>query len=101
MASQGTQRVLVAPLASRVIECAGRQGITTMPMQQRYEEVADDLAAKIKSREYPPGTLLPSRAQMREIYKISDTVSDKAFRILRERGMTETLAGVGVYVRKD
>jgi DNA-binding GntR family transcriptional regulator len=69
-----------------------------MPKQQRYEEIAADLRKKIESGEYPPGTQLPSRAQMREIYGVSDTVSDRALIILRTEGLVETLPGVGVFV---
>ncbi len=67
--------------------------------KQRYEEVADDLRAKIESGVYPPGSKLPSRKEMREIYAISDTVSDRAMLVLRLAGLVESLPGVGVYVR--
>lgn len=66
--------------------------------QQRYEEVAADLLAKIKDGTYPPGTRLPSRAQMRVIYGVSDTVSDKAMMIVRASGRVAVLPGVGVFV---
>ena len=67
--------------------------------QQRYEEVAADLRDKIESGVYPPGSKLPSRAEMAATYGISDTVSDKAMLILRAAGLVETLPGVGVYVK--
>jgi GntR family transcriptional regulator len=67
--------------------------------QQRYEEVAADLRQKIESGEYPPGSRLPSRAELRQIYQISDTVSDKALMILRAADLVETLPGVGVFVK--
>jgi DNA-binding GntR family transcriptional regulator len=67
--------------------------------QQRYEKVAADLRQKIESGQYPPGSRLPSRAELRIIYDISDTVSDKALMILRAAGLVETLPGVGVFVR--
>lgn len=66
--------------------------------KQRYEQVADDLRQKIKSGEYPPASQLPSRAQMHDLYGVSDTVSDKAFMLLRQEGLVETLPGVGVFV---
>jgi DNA-binding GntR family transcriptional regulator len=65
--------------------------------QQRYEEVAADLRRKIESGEYPPGGKLPSRAELRTLYSVSDTVSDKALWILRQAGLVETLPGVGVF----
>lgn len=67
--------------------------------QQRYEEVAADLRRKIESGEYPPGSRLPSRAELRVMYQISDTVSDKALMILRAADLVETLPGVGVFVK--
>lgn len=69
-----------------------------MPMQQ-YEQVAADLRSKIESGVYKPGERLPSRSQLREMYACSDTVIDKAMLILRAAGLTETLPGVGVYVK--
>lgn len=71
-----------------------------MPRQQRYEQVADDLAAKIRGGDYPPGAQLPSRVQLEEIYGVSASVIEKAMMLLRRDGLTETLAGVGVFVRE-
>lgn len=68
--------------------------------KQRYEEIADDLRARIESGAYPPGSRMPSRRELGEQYGVSDTVLDKAFMILRVEGRVETLAGVGVYVRE-
>jgi GntR family transcriptional regulator len=68
--------------------------------QCRYEEVADDLLARINSGEYPPGSKLPSRAQLAEMYQVSSIVADRAMMILRLKGVTESLPGVGVYVRE-
>jgi GntR family transcriptional regulator len=66
--------------------------------RQRYEKVADDLRRKIESGEYPPGSRLPTRAELGKMYDASDTVIDKAMMILRMAGLTESLPGVGVYV---
>lgn len=69
--------------------------------KQRYEEVADDLRERIASGEFPPGAKLPSRRQLGEQYHASDTVIDKAMLLLRQDDLTETLPGVGVYVRTE
>jgi len=69
-----------------------------MPMLPPYERVAADLREKIAAGEYPPGTLLPSRAALRHLYAVSDTVLDKAMAMLRREKLTETVAGIGVYV---
>ncbi|WP_431874034.1 winged helix-turn-helix domain-containing protein [Micromonospora marina] len=68
-----------------------------MPKQQ-YQVLADELKSKIDSGEWPPGTKLPSRAQLCKDYGVSDTVVGKAMMILRATGLTETLEGVGVFV---
>ncbi|GGL90600.1 hypothetical protein GCM10012279_05480 [Micromonospora yangpuensis] len=72
-------------------------GECAMPKQQ-YQVLADTLREKIESGEWPPGTKLPSRAQLCKEYGVSDTVVGKAMMILRATGRTETLEGVGVFV---
>lgn len=67
-------------------------------MRQRYERVLDILRGHIASGEWPPGTQLPSRSELRNELSVSDTVLDKAFMMLRMEGLTETLPGVGVFV---
>ena len=67
--------------------------------QQRYEEVAGILRGRIEDGTYPPGGRLPSRRQLRDEFNASDTVIDKAMMILRVSGLTESLPGVGVFVR--
>lgn len=68
--------------------------------QQQYEEVAADLITKIQTGMYPPGSKLPSRRELCEMYAVSDTVVDKAMMLVRMRGFTETLPGVGVYIKE-
>ena len=71
-----------------------------MPPQYRYEQIAADLTARIDSGEFPPGERLPSRSQLVAHYEVTEPVIDKAMMILRIQGRTETLAGVGVFVRE-
>ncbi len=68
--------------------------------QYVYQQVAADLRAKITDGTYPPGSRLPSRAQAQKIYGVSQIVIDKAMWILNQEGLTETLAGVGVFVKE-
>lgn len=65
----------------------------------RYEEVADDLRARITAGEFPPGSKLPSRAELCAHYNVSQIVADRAMFLLKTEGLTESLPGVGVYVR--
>ncbi|MEU1889008.1 GntR family transcriptional regulator [Micromonospora sp. WMMD987] len=70
----------------------------TVPPRYRYEKIADDLADRIKSGEFPPGSKLPSRRELIEHYGVTEPVIDRAMQVLRIKGMTETLPGVGVFV---
>lgn len=66
----------------------------------RYEQIADDLEARIESGEFLPGSKLPSRAELKAYYDVTGPVVDKSMMILRVKGLTETLAGVGVFVKE-
>ena len=72
-----------------------------MPRQQRYEQVADDLRQKIQSGHYAPGSQLPSRRELCQMFDVSESVIEKAMWILRREGLTETLPGVGVFVAEN
>jgi DNA-binding GntR family transcriptional regulator len=74
-------------------------GSVTMP-KYRYEEVADDLRARIAAGEFPPGSKLPSRSELCQHYQVSQIVADRAMWLLRQEGLTESLPGVGVYVKE-
>lgn len=82
-----------------MIESGRQPGSVTMP-RQRYEEIAEDLRNKIQAGEFPPGSRLPSRSDLRATYAVSDSVIGKVMMLLRMEGLTETLEGVGVYVRQ-
>ncbi len=68
--------------------------------QQRYEEIFETLRARIADGTYPPGSKLPSRAQLGTEFNVSDNVIGKSMMLLRATGRVETLEGVGVYVKK-
>lgn len=70
-----------------------------MPPRYRYEQIADDLELRISSGEFPPGARLPSRRELIAHYGVTEPVIDRAMQILRVKGIAETLAGVGVFVR--
>ncbi|MCX4473277.1 GntR family transcriptional regulator [Micromonospora sp. NBC_01655] len=71
---------------------------STVPPRYRYEQIADDLAARIASGEFPPASKLPSRRELIEQYGVTEPVIDRAMQVLRIKGMIETLPGVGVFV---
>jgi GntR family transcriptional regulator len=70
-----------------------------VPPRYRYEEIADDLRKRIEAGEFPPGSRLPTRRELTAHYDVTEPVIDRAMQILRVLGVTETLAGVGVFVR--
>ena len=72
-----------------------------MPPRYRYEEIADDLQKRIADGEFPPGSRLPSRRVLIEQYEVTEPVIDRAMQVLRIKQITETLPGVGVYVRDE
>ena len=63
-----------------------------------YREVARDLQARIDSGEYPPGSKIPSYAQLAEMYSVGVTTVQRAILVLQERGTLVGVQGRGVYV---
>lgn len=80
-----------------VIELARQPGSVSMP-KYPYEVVADSIRERIRNGTYPPGSKLPSRAQLCEEFGVSDIVIGSAMRLLKQDNLTETLPGIGVYV---
>lgn len=70
----------------------GRQG---GPM---YQQVRQDLLARIRRGEFPPGSLLPSESQICEQYGVSVTTARRAFLELVKEGVVRRRAGVGTMV---
>jgi GntR family transcriptional regulator len=64
-----------------------------------YVQVADDLRRQIESGALPPGGQLPSMAQLRELYNVSNTVIRDALNELRRADLTIGQQGKGVFVR--
>ena len=72
-----------------------------MPLYFRYEEIADDLIARIEAGEFQPGDRLPSRRELTAHYEVTEPVIDRAMQVLRNKGLTRTIVGKGVYVSKS
>jgi DNA-binding GntR family transcriptional regulator len=53
---------------------------------------------RIASGEFPPGAKLPSRRELCEQYKVSDTVIGRVMLALSADGLTESLVGYGTFV---
>jgi|ERR1035441_2528377 DNA-binding GntR family transcriptional regulator len=66
----------------------------------RYQQVADDLRAKISDGRYPVGARLPTKPTLMEHYGVALGTLDKAIEVLRRAGLVETQQGSGMYVRE-
>lgn len=68
--------------------------------QLAYLRVADSIAAKIESGEYPPGSQLPNeRDELAAEYQVSYGTVRRAMQELRARGLVQTVWGRGNVVR--
>jgi len=63
-----------------------------------YLRVADDIEARIRSGELPPGTRLRSERELAGYYQIAYATQRKAMAVLRDRGLIETIHGTGTFV---
>lgn len=70
-----------------------------MPRRMSYEQIADDIAARIESGEYPPDSQLPSNRQLAELYSVSIATAQRVAIVLRAKGLTYGVPGRGVFVR--
>ncbi|MGW2380229.1 GntR family transcriptional regulator [Streptomyces sp. NPDC001658] len=63
-----------------------------------YMRVLDALAAEIKAGKYGPNEPIPSDAQLCERFGVARETARRAVRVLRERGLVETVWGKGSFV---
>lgn len=63
-----------------------------------YQQVRQDLLARVWRGEFPPGSLLPSENQLCRQYDVSITTARRAFLELVKEGVVERKAGVGTMV---
>lgn len=73
-----------------------RSGSETM-RQMTAPEIADDLAAKIQTGQYSPGTRL-AYATLAAEYQVPPDRIKRAMVLLRDRGLVEYWPGVGMHV---
>lgn len=73
---------------------------TLLPIhrRQRYEDVADRLAADIRSGRLAPGQRLPSERELARTLEVGRASVREAIAALQVAGMIETRAGAGSYV---
>jgi GntR family transcriptional regulator len=65
----------------------------------KYRQIAHDLQARIERGDYPPGSRLPTKAELMAQHGVALNTVDRAIDELRKAGLAETLQGVGTFVR--
>jgi DNA-binding transcriptional regulator YhcF (GntR family) len=79
-------------------------GLYPVPMTRReplrYQQIADDLRARIESGEFPPGAQFPPGRELEAHYGVSDGTVKHALSVLREAGWAESRQGKGVWARR-
>lgn len=66
----------------------------------RFEEIADELRARIDSGEYAPGDRIPGENEIMKTFEVSRDTAWKALQVLRDQGLTESRQGAPTRVRK-
>lgn len=65
-----------------------------------YQQVADDIAAMVKSGELSPGSRLPAEHELMEIYTVSRPTVRSAVAELSKAGVVIVVRGRGTYVKR-
>jgi DNA-binding FadR family transcriptional regulator len=71
---------------------------TTFRPLQRYEQIAERLAADIRSGRFAPGERLPSERELARTLEVSRASVREALAALQLRGVVETRKGAGTFV---
>lgn len=64
-------------------------------------QIVDELRRMIALGELEPGSQLPSNAEMRTQYSVSNQTAQNAISALKNEGLVYSVPGRGVYVRSD
>jgi GntR family transcriptional regulator len=70
------------------------------PAGPKYRQIAEDLRARIEAGEYPPGTRLPTKAELMAQHGVAVNTVERAIEELRQAGLVETAQGAGMFVRE-
>ncbi|MFC4108961.1 winged helix-turn-helix domain-containing protein, partial [Micromonospora zhanjiangensis] len=75
--------------------------MTEIPGRPLYEQIADDLRAKIDRGVYLVGGTLPSTNSLMQEYRASITAVRAAVNLLKQDGIVVGQPGKGVYVQRQ
>jgi DNA-binding GntR family transcriptional regulator len=67
-------------------------------MKPNAMQIVEDMAERILSGEYPPGSRLPTTLDLAVMYGVSESTASKVYLLLKLRGLAVGLPGVGVFV---
>jgi DNA-binding GntR family transcriptional regulator len=70
------------------------------PAGPKYRQIAEDLRTQITSGEYPPGSRLPTKAELMAQYHVAVNTVERAIEELRQAGLVATAQGAGMFVRE-
>ena len=62
------------------------------------DQIADHLIRRIVERDLPPGTLLPTEAELVREFKVGKSAIREAVRVVRTKGLVEVVQGSGMRV---
>jgi len=69
--------------------------------QTRYQQIADELRARVEGGEYGAGRLLPSEAELSTRFGASRVTVRRALEVLRDDGLVASRQGFGWFVAAD
>jgi GntR family transcriptional regulator len=69
--------------------------------QTRYDQIADELRARVEAGEYGAGKLLPSEAELSTRFGASRVTVRRALEVLRDEGLVDSRQGFGWFVATD
>jgi DNA-binding FadR family transcriptional regulator len=75
--------------------------LSTFRPLQRYEQIAERLAADIRSGLHPPGERLPSERELARSLEVSRASVREALAALQLQGVVETRPGAGTFVTAE
>jgi GntR family transcriptional regulator len=62
------------------------------------DQIARDLAERVRKGEYPPGSQMPPYRVLADLYSVSFSTIARVMTLLRERGVVVGVPGRGTFV---
>lgn len=104
---QGIQQVRTCSIGRRTWTCiCDRLPVptpleSTLPIPMTSDQIYEDLADRIRTGEYPPGTELPTYIELAALYGVGRTTVSVILKRLKDAGLVVGVRGRGVFVSED